>query len=300
MHIAFESIMKIKMMFPIDHLVIAFDHKSWRKSFFEGYKAKTPEELEAKKDTFNTVFEAIDKMKQFFSESTNVTILHAHGCEADDFIARWIQLHRTDHHVIISSDGDYKQLVAENVELYNGVTKTLYNLSGVYFQDGRRPTKTQQVKVIQGEVWKVKCDKKGIPETVEPEWELFMKIMTGDSSDKVPRAAVPYTKTKDLREAFENQNGVKMSNIMSSYREDLEGKPTVKQLFERNEILVDLTKQPDEIKDILDQEIVKSVDRDPVTDTAKSFLSFCRKNRLIRIGENARKFIPILSASYRT
>ena len=37
------------------------------------------------------------------------------NCEADDFIARWIQKSSNDKHVIPSSDSDFYQLLNNNV-----------------------------------------------------------------------------------------------------------------------------------------------------------------------------------------
>jgi len=41
--------------------------------------------------------------------------------EADDLIAGWVQAHPNDNHVIISTDGDFAQLIAPNVKQYNGI-----------------------------------------------------------------------------------------------------------------------------------------------------------------------------------
>ena len=60
-------------------------------------------------------WETFDEFKKFIYEKTNCTVLQHPQLEADDLIAGFIQCHPTDDHVIISSDTDFHQLLAENV-----------------------------------------------------------------------------------------------------------------------------------------------------------------------------------------
>ena len=50
---------------------------------------------------------AFDELKTFFEEKSNCSVLRHERCEADGFIARWIQNHTEDNHVIVSSDSDF-------------------------------------------------------------------------------------------------------------------------------------------------------------------------------------------------
>ena len=71
-------------------------------------------------------WEIFDELKTFLIEKTNVTVLRHERLEADDLIAGWCQNHPNDDHVIISTDGDFAQLIAPNVRQYNGVTYYYY------------------------------------------------------------------------------------------------------------------------------------------------------------------------------
>jgi 5'-3' exonuclease len=57
--------------------------------------------------------------------------------EADDLIARWIDLHPDQQCVVISTDKDMNQLVSERVSQYNGVTEETMRIDGVFDKKGR-------------------------------------------------------------------------------------------------------------------------------------------------------------------
>ena len=295
--IAFRSIKKIHSLFDLDHTVVAFDHRSWRKDFYGEYKANRLEKTDEEQKITNHVFDILDSLERFFEHDTNVSVLRCEGCEGDDFVARWIQLHPDDDHIIVSSDGDFKQLVASNVKLFNGVTNTLYTVEGVYYQDGFKPKKNQDTVTINGDVWKIKTDKSGEPETIDPGWELFKKIMLGDESDNISRASPKGVGEKKLKEAYDNPDGIGMSNIMEAWLDE-EEKITVAEIFERNVKLVDLTQQPDDVKAKMDEKIVEQVQKEKASRVGVAFLKFCKKNNLVTLAEDARRLGTILQSSY--
>ena len=57
--------------------------------------------------------------------------------EADDMIARWVQLHPKEKHIIVSSDSDFYQLISDNVQMYNGITDTTITNEGYYDGKGK-------------------------------------------------------------------------------------------------------------------------------------------------------------------
>ena len=67
-------------------------------------------------------FEAYDDMVKFLAEKTNCSVIRCEQAEADDMIALWIQDHPDDEHMIVSTDSDSTQLMADNVQQYNGTT----------------------------------------------------------------------------------------------------------------------------------------------------------------------------------
>ena len=74
-----------------------------------------------------------------------------------------------DEHVIISTDGDFAQLVAPNVAQYNGVSNTTITHEGYFDDKGKR----------------VVDKKTGKDKEAQSQWLLFEKCMRGDTSDNV-------------------------------------------------------------------------------------------------------------------
>jgi len=295
MHIIFSSVNKAWRDFGGTHVVFAFEGRSWRKDFYAPYKAQR---REARKDLTpaqieedQAFFEAFDQFKEFLHEKTNVTVLQAQGCEADDFIARWIQTHPDDDHVIVSSDSDFYQLISSNVSQYNGITSEHITLDGIFNVKGK--------PVVD----KATGDQKHIG---DPEWLLFEKCIRGDTSDNIfsayPGVRKKGTKNKvGMQEAFADRNGMGFdwNNFMLQRWVDHEGKEhLVRDDYLRNVQLIDLTAQPDEIKAVLDATIVEAVQAEHKRQVGIHFMRFCGQNNLVRVGQQADDHARYLSASY--
>ena len=124
-HITFNSIKKAWQDFNGSHVVFCLEGRSWRKDFYQPYKANRQEARDAltvkEQEEDKLFWEAFDEFKNFITEKTNCTVLQHPNLEADDLIAGWVQAHSNDKHVIISTDGDFAQLISPNVSQYNGV-----------------------------------------------------------------------------------------------------------------------------------------------------------------------------------
>ena len=294
-HIMFSAINKAWRDFNGSHVVFCFEGRSWRKDYYEPYKRNRKEARDAltprEQEEDQRYFEAFDELKAFIEKRTNCTVLQHPTCEADDFIARWIQNHPNDNHVIISSDSDFYQLLATNVTQYNGITNQHIRLDGVYNDKGKPviDKKTKEQKVVG-----------------DPEWLLFEKCVRGDTSDNIfsayPGARVKGTKNKvGLTEAFEDRNGkgFNWNNFMLQKWTDHEGvEHRVLDDYHRNRSLIDLTAQPDEIKRVLDETITVQVQKVPVSQVGIHFLKLCGKWDLQRVSENAEAHAEYLNAAY--
>jgi 5'-3' exonuclease len=247
----------------------------------------TEEEAEESKMFWDTYA----KFTQYILEKTNVSVLRHERAEADDLIARFIALHPADRHYILSTDGDYQQLISENVMQYNGVTNELITLKG-YFKENGKPVidkKTKEPKLLE-----------------DPEYGLFKKICRGDAGDNVfsayPGVREKGTKNKiGIREAFEDRNkqGFNYNNFMLQRYTDHEGlEVRVKDAFERNRTLIDLTAQPQEIKDAVDQRIRESVRVTTVPQVGIHFMKFCGRYELTKISTQAEIYSKWLNAPY--
>lgn len=295
-HIIFNSINKAVRDMGGTHVVVAAEGRSWRKDFYEPYKAnrrdkagtRTPEQVQEDED----FFEALNDFQDFIHNQTNITFLQAQGCEADDFIARWIQTHPDDDHVIISSDSDFYQLLAPNVKQYNGVANQLITVDGI-FDDRGRPLKDKKT----GEHKQIG----------DPQWLLFEKCIRGDSSDNIfsayPGVRRRGTKNKvGMEEAFADRNGQGFNwntFMLQRWTDHNDVEHVVRKDYERNVTLVDLSAQPDNIKTIMDEKIVEAVQAVPVKQVGIKFMRFCGKYDLVRIGEQADTHVQYLSAGYQ-
>ena len=287
-HVMFNAIKKVWNQFDADHAVFLLDGKSWRKDFYIPYKAnrketaaaRSPEEVADDKQ----FFEAIDQFIQFLSEKTNASVIRHPRAEADDLIARWIHMHPDDSHVIVSTDSDFMQLLSPNVKIFNGIAGLLYTHEGVWDKNG-----------------KAALDKKGMPMQIpNPEWLLFEKIIRGDDSDNV-MSAYPGVRKKRLQEAFDNRHhqGYAWNNLMlSSWTDHVGQDHRVRDVYERNRTLIDLTAQPPELQLQFDEQITQTVNMPLKQQIGFHLLKFANQWGLVRIEQNSADYISCLSKPY--
>jgi 5'-3' exonuclease len=295
LHITFNSIKKAWTDFNADHVVFCLEGRSWRKDFYQPYKrnrqetrdALTPREAEEDK----LFWEIFDEFKDFVQTKTNCTVMQHPQLEADDLIAGWVQNHPHDNHVIISTDGDFAQLIAPNVKQYNGVSNVTITHEG-YFDDKGKSVIDKKTKEI-----------KPAP---NPDWLLFEKCMRGDTSDNVfsayPGVRVKGTKNKvGLTEAYADKNtkGYAWNNLMLQRWTDHEGvEHRVLDDYNRNVTLCDLTAQPLEIKELINNTIKQASFPKDITQVGMRLIKFCAKWDMQRVADNAQLYAVSLNARY--
>ena len=296
MHIILNSVKKAWQDFDGSHVVFCLEGRSWRKDHYAPYKrnrtdaraAHSPREAEEEK----LFWETFDQFKEFIVNKTNCTVLQNPQLEADDLIAGFIQAHPEDSHVIISTDGDFAQLIAPNVKQYNGVMEITTTHEGYFDAKGKRivDKKTKQVKTAP-----------------DPSWLLFEKCMRGDTSDNIfsayPGVREKGTKNKvGLREAFADREskGYSWNNMMLQRWTDHEGEEhRVLDDYNRNVVLCDLTAQPEEIKTIIKETINTEVSKGKnIPQVGVRLLKFCAEYDLQRISDNVQSYAEPLNARY--
>lgn len=295
MYVTFTSVRKLWKQFNADHVVFCFEGRSWRKDHYAPYKRNRTEQraslTESEAEEEKIFWEAFDDLKEFVHERTNCTYLQHPELEADDLIAGWIEHHPDDQHIIVSTDGDFVQLVRDNVKLYNGTLNRTIGLDGIFDDKG--------VQVI---------DKKtGKPvEVPDPDWELFFKCIRGDQSDNVfsayPGARVKGTTKKiGMREAFEDRKskGYNWNNFMLQRWTDHEGKEhRVLDDYSRNVLLCDLHAQPKDIKEKISIIINQSKTPKTVSQIGVRVLKFTGKWDLPKMAEQIDSYMPAFNSSY--
>ena len=296
LHVLLNSVRKAWKDFNGSHVIFCLEGRSWRKDHYEPYKrnrqvardALSPRDAEEDK----VFWETFDDFKTFINEKTNCTVLQHSQLEADDLIAGFIQAHPNDDHVIISTDGDFAQLIAPNVRQYNGVSGITTTHEGYFDEKGK--------SVI---------DKKtGAPKAPpEPEWLLFEKCMRGDTSDNIfsayPGVREKGTKNKvGLREAFADRNskGYNWNNLMLQKWVDHGGvEHRVLDDYHRNVKLCDLTAQPDEIKIIIAEAIAAEISKQKnLPQVGIRLIKFASTYDLIKVTEQIESYADPFAARY--
>lgn len=372
--IMFKSLRKVHREMKADHMVFCVEGKSWRFDSYPQYKASRKlaravmSDREKEEDEiFN---HALEDFVTYINEKTRCTVLQSQGVEGDDFVARWVQLHPNDHHIIVSGDSDFVQLLADNVTIYNGVDDRTFTTKGVYDAMGNsmvfnvksdsgkirvsgtfdeckkkhdKEEKEREKKHIAGEkdrqkLWDNAEKARNLDDPThairpfvavpfeyqeftfepEPEWwrkALFVKLIRGDTGDGIFSAfpGVRYngsSKKVGICEAWEDRNGqgFNWNNFMLQSWEklisvDADGNKVTQTVrvmdeFSINEGLIDLTKQPDRIKDLMDTVIVQAVQKEPVGNVGIHFLKFCHKHELPSISRDADSHAAYLNAGY--
>jgi len=290
------SVRKAWRDFKGDHVVFCLEGRSWRKDYYAPYKrqraegraAMSPSEQEEER----VFWETFDNFKDFIINKTNTTVLQHPQLEADDLIAGFIQAHPNDHHVIISTDGDFAQLIAPNVKQYNGVMEITTTHEGYFDAKGKRVVdkKTKQDKPAP-----------------DPSWLLFEKCMRGDTSDNV-FSAYPGVRTKGtknkvgLQEAYADRNtrGFNWNNMMLQRWVDHNGEEhRVLDDYNRNVTLCDLTAQPENIKVLIKETITTATTADKdIPQVGVRLLKFCAEYDMQKISEQVQSYAEPLNARY--
>jgi 5'-3' exonuclease len=296
LHITLAAINKVHKKFSADHVIFALEGRSWRKDFYEPYKKNRAvaraAQTEKEQEEDQLFWETFDLFTKYLGEQTNCSVIRHPEAEADDVIARWIALHPQDQHFIVSSDTDFVQLLAPNVQQFNGITDELITLEGIFDAKGKQiiDKKTKEPKTVP-----------------DPTWLLFEKCMRGDASDNV-FSAYPGVRTKGtknkvgLQEAYTDRNtkGYAWNNLMLQRWTDHNGtEHRVLDDYNRNVALVDLTAQPTEIKQKVDLAIAQQISHRDIGQVGVRFMKFCGRYDLQKISESAEQYAQWLNATYK-
>ena len=182
-------------------------------------------------------------------------------------------------------------MLNKNVTQYNGITGNLITTEGIFDDNGKvvMDKKTKEPKQLG-----------------DPQWLLFEKCMRGDTSDNV-FSAYPGVRKKGsknkvgLLEAFDDRNskGFNWNNMMLQRWVDHNGvEHRVLDDYERNRVLVDLTAQPEELKEYIDTTMRSQMAPKQNPMVGAKFLKFCGKYELKRIADEAPKYAEWLQKSY--
>ncbi len=277
-HIALSTINKYFTNTKADDVILAFDDYSWRKAYtknlskcvtYKKYKGTRRKDMSpSDKEKMEKFDSHIQEFVDLFRERTRVVVLHRKYLEADDLIAGYIQAHPEDEHILISSDKDFMQLLVRN------------NLKIIDPMTDKERTLEEHNN--------------------DPDFFMFEKCLRGDTGDNV-MSSYPRIRQTKIEEAY--RDALVRTNIMQNkftvLVNDDDGVPqelefTTQEVFDENVLLMDLTAQPDYIRDLIDETITDAIENRGKFNYME-FLRFCGKYELNAIRERADSYVPMLS-----
>jgi len=297
MHISIMSMASAWRMFSANHVVMGLEcsnANNWRKLFDDRYKSNRKVARDAmtekERDEMTYLMAAFTDLTTFMAEKTNATVLQCPVAEADDMIARWIATHPDDEHIIVSSDRDFYQLLADNVVQFNGVTRTVFATS-------------EDHPMLKGIVLPYDTKIEVIEDT---EYLLFEKIIRGDMGDNVFSAFPGVRKASGkgkpgIMKAWDDRHtkGYEWNNFMlSTWVDHNQIEHVVRDRFDINNMLVNLKAQPDAVVEAMDDNM--AVAKEPIESQKIGFHFFrlCNKYDLKKLEDHAEEISRIFAAKY--
>jgi len=268
-HIALTTLNKYFKLFRPHKVIMAFDRSSWRKLYTgsdlclsgKPYKGNRRQSMTAKeKEKFEAFLQHLQEFEEMVRVHSTIVCLAGDGLEADDLVAGFCQRHPDDEIVIVSGDKDMIQLLRHDgvrlVDPATGKDRTLEEWNG------------------------------------DADLFMFEKCLRGDSGDNVGSAYPRIRKTKIFKAYTDPFERV---NIMNDTWVDQTGKEhVVRHLYAENQLLMDLTAQPECIRRKMD-EVIDHEMSDPGSFSYFHFMKFLGKYELKKIAQNLEQYVPMLS-----
>ncbi len=272
-HIALTTLNKYyKEYTPRKRVVMTFDRSSWRKEHtannphLKPYKGNRRTDLtQAQEQKYADFQNHLTEFEQIIRDYTTILALAGDRLEADDLMAGFVQQHLDDDIVIITADSDIAQLFKHtNVNIISPATNKPQSLEKYDY---------------------------------DPDYYLFQKCIRGDSTDNIQSAypRVRQTRIKEIYDDVNNSDGYKYVKFMKETWIDQKGiTHIVEDMFKENQILINLEKQPLDIREIMNSVITEELELNKKF-SLFHFLKFLGKHELNKIKESIDNFVPMLS-----
>lgn len=196
---------------------------NWRRGAFPQYKASRRKDRSESDFDWGEAFRILNTIREEIKENFPYKVIHEEGCEADDIIGTLVQntqeFGNYEPVMIVSADGDFKQLQQyDNVKQFSPLFKKF---------------------VVED----------------HPRLNLAIKIIKGDKGDGVPN--ILSDDNVFIEELRQTPVSKKKLNEILNYLDEADTEvPPWWRNFQRNEMLIDLTKTPSHLK----ENILKSYD----------------------------------------
>jgi hypothetical protein len=284
MHMSLMSLRKHWMNIKPEKLSIVFEGKqNWRKEYTksaECYSRRLYKGNRTVDPTMAVLFDIMRSFEELARMHSNIVVLAHPRLEGDDLIAGYAQHFSAlgDDVTILSGDKDFVQLLGNpQIKLINPDDGKERTLSGV-------------------------CD------VDDAGYFMFEKCIRGDAGDNVLPAYPRVRKTK-LYKAYGVKDGkvnvndadsFEMSNLLNASWEfrdpetDERRQMAVDKMFEENNLLMNLSAQPAEIRALI-TEVIEHESENHGTFNFFKFNQFLGKYKLQQIAEKASDFVGLFS-----
>lgn len=278
MHVALNTLKSHYRKIKPDQVAVAFEgSKNWRKDYTRSEACVSKRLYKGNRVTDDSkvaFYELMTAFEELARKHTSLVCLSNPVCEGDDMIAAYAQHFSAvgDEVVILSGDKDFIQLLK------------LPNVSLVNPDDGK----------LRG--WD-----KDTGEKIDPEFFMFEKAIRGDSGDNVltasPRERITRI-SKAFTDEYERTNLFNKTWVFSDPETGEKRTLRVGDMFEENQLLMNLERQPANIRGIM-ADTVKHEIVHHGTFSLFHFQKFCAKFGLKKIADDAQHFIELFSSTGR-
>lgn len=275
LHMALNALNKFYKQFKPDQIAMTFEGtKNWRKEYTRSSQCISGRVYKAnrvKDSSMEPFFELIKAFEDMARNHTSLVCLSNPVLEGDDLFAGYVQrfAEAGDDVIGISGDRDFVQLLKyKNFSLIN--------------PDKGKPRTIEDVCGID-----------------DAEFFMFEKAFRGDTGDNVFPAYPRVQKKRLLKCRSDEYELTKIMNETWEFTDHETGTKKefrVGDLFNENNVLMNLECQPDHIKQV----IVETLDHELVNHGKFSFFGFtkfCGKYGLKQIAENSTQFADMFSVT---
>lgn len=271
-HSALQMLNKYYKTYKPKKVVMAFDSSSWRKVYTASDKciSKQPYKGHRRKDMtpgqrakYERFLNHIAEFESMIDKYTTIITLKEDMLEADDLIAGFIQVYASEdtHITLVSTDTDFLQLLKHpNIQIVSPATG--------------KPTLLTE--------W-----------DNDPEFYLFSKCVKGDKQTDNVWPALPRVHKTRLRKAYTDEFE-RIQMMKEKWTNPLGREFVVEELFKENQLLIDLEKQPDDIRVKIYTAIEREMDRDRKF-SLFFIMKFLGKYKLTKIIDSIDQYMPMLS-----
>lgn len=279
LHMALQSLRSHYNRVKPDELALTFEGRdNWRKAYTKSPECISQRVYKAnrvKDDSILPFIQLIGAFEEMVRAHTSIVCLSHPRVEGDDMFAGYVERYTQEGDEVYGLSGD-----KDFIQLYRHPGFTLLN-----------PDKAGAKRNV---------DKKG--NVIDPDFFMFEKAFRGDTGDNV-MSAFPRVRLTRLQEAYRDE--YKLTNLLNEewdYADPSTGiirRMNVGKLVEENHLLMNLSRQPQEIRDIVQETITHETANRGKFDFFH-FQKFCGKHKLKKIAEESAGFTEMLSLSGRS